>query len=276
MHTILPYSLATGGAVTDADMSATSDPEFTTRNSHFIFTEDYVLLAAAAFGATCTRQNMQVPHWNAIGRANIWPINTTSTTMKSPPQVSWFDRSPMDIPLMEEFQIKDTATGVAENDAAALVIAPANWNANLPQGLMTIDIRATLSSATLVSLAWVSAGVISLEQSLRGGVYSIISAECICTNGIFFRLIMPRQKMYKGRKLRPGWLCQNAAGDLEEARMQVNPFILGEWGRFHTFELPQVEIWAFTAGAQTAEVRLTLEYLGEAVSLLENWVGTGI
>jgi hypothetical protein len=70
---------------------------------------------------------------------------------------------------------------------------------------------------------------------------------------------------YNGRQLRPGGLIQNTAA--------LNPmpnqrFGFGEWGRFHTFELPSIQIYSDAAGG-TYEVRLELTYLGQSNSLLQ-------
>jgi hypothetical protein len=110
---------------------------------------------------------------------------------------------------------------------------------------------------------------ITLEQSLRGGVYSIVGADCFVAGCIAFRVIFPRQKLYSGRKLRPGSLCQNALGDFPPLLGQLQARYFGEWGRFHTFELPQVEVWGNAAGAATMEIRFHCLYLGTDLSLLE-------
>jgi hypothetical protein len=59
--------------------------------------------------------------------------------------------------------------------------------------------------------------------------------------------------------MRPGWLCNQALGDQDEARVRENPFCLGEWGRFWSVEMPQLEVYGSAAGAQTAELRLWLQ-----------------
>jgi hypothetical protein len=56
--------------------------------------------------------------------------------------------------------------------------------------------------------------------------------------------------------MRPGWLANNALGDLREARIGLNPFTFGEWGRFHTFEPPQMDFTGLGAGSPACEGRL--------------------
>lgn len=273
--TVLPYLLATGGSVTDTDMTAVADTEFTRRNNHFIFTEQYKLGAAVGMGANATRFNVSSPIWNAIGKFNIWPVMISSANILSPPRISWFYPNMPMLPVNEEVQVLATDTA-SENAMAFIFPFTPGHGRNLPANQLLIPVRAT-ASVTQVANGWSAPVVLTMEQSLRGGVYSLVGAECVAAASALFRLIFPRSRFYNGRKLRPGWLCQQAIGDLPEARMHIDPFYLGEWGRFHTFELPQVELYGAAATATiTAELRLWLAYLGQdMMSNLDGWVGQG-
>lgn len=273
--TVLPYTLATGGSVTDQDMSAVTDQEFSQRNSHFIFTEQYKLGAVVASGATLSRANIQIPTFNAVGRFNVWPIQLSSANVPSPPRMMWLWPQAPVIPQNEEFTVKATDT-VSENVCAALWLFTLGHNKNLPSNQLIIPVRCT-STITQVAGGWSAAGQLTFEQSLRGGVYSIIGAECVGSGTFLFRFIFPRGRAYQGRRIRPGWLAQQAIGDLPELRMHADPFTLGEWGRFHTFEPPQLEVFSIAGSASTAhELRLYLAYLGmDEMSLLDGWVGQG-
>jgi hypothetical protein len=272
MFTVLPYLLATGGSVVDTDMSAVADAVFTTRNSHYIFTEQYNLMAQVAMGATFTRANVQVPTWNAIGRFNVWPGMLSSANILSPPRVAWMDHAVTPIPMNEEYTVKMT-DGASENAMYFLWPATPGHTRNIPAGQLAIPVRAT-STITQVANGWAGPGTLSMEQSLRGGVYSIVGAECVGAASALFRLIFPRSRNYKGRYLRPGWLCQQAIGDLPEQRLHINPYYLGEWGRFHTFEQPQLEVYGAAATSSvTFELRLWLIYLGQdEATYLDGWV----
>lgn len=274
-HTLLPYTLATGGSVTDADMSAVSDQEFSQRNSHYIFTEDYRLQAAVAMGANATRFNIQVPTWNAVGRFNLWPLMASSANILSPPRVQWFDGALPVVPQNEEFTVKAT-DGTSENCAVFTILTTPGLSRNVPGNQLIIPVRITCT-ITQVAAAWAGPGTLTFEQSLRGGVYSVIGGECQGSGTAAWRLIFPRSRFYMGRRLRPGWLAQQAIGDLPDNRFQINPYYLGEWGRFHTFEPPQLEIFSIAGTSSTAhEIRLYLAYLGQDEgSLLDAWVAQG-
>lgn len=272
--TVLPYTLATGGSVTDQDMSAVTDPEFSQRNSHYIFTEQYMLLGALYMGANATRANIQVPTWNAIGRFNIWPVNLTSANNLSPPRIMWLKDAPPMIPVNEEYTVKATDTA-SENCAVLNWLFTPGWTRNLPAADITIPVRCT-STITQVSAGWSALGTLTFEQSLRGGVYSVIGAQVQGSGTIAFRLVFPRARYYHGRKLRPGFLCSQAIGDLPELYWYDQPFAFGEWGRFHTFEPPQMEVFSFGTSSTAHEIRLWLRYLGQGgTDALDSWVSQG-
>lgn len=272
--TILPYMIATGGNVVDLDMSAVADAEFAPRNNHIIFTEQYNCAALVGMGATATRFNVQIPQWNAIARFNIWPIMISSAKVLSPPRVMWHFPNTPSFPMNEEITVKATS-GASENVAAFLMPVTPGHTKNIPGNQQIIPIRAT-AAITQVANGWSAPLALTMEQSLRGGVYSIIGAECVCVNSSAFRLIFPSSRFYNGRRLRPGWLCQDVIGDLPDTRFHIDPYYLGEWGRFHSFELPQIEVYTIAASAGvTLELRLWLAYLGTDPSLLRAWASQG-
>jgi hypothetical protein len=263
MFTVLPYTVLTAGASTDLDMTFVSDAEFTGINNHARFTEEYQLLAAYVGGVTVTRANVQTPQYNAYSRFNLWPLNR-SLNIPNPPQTMWLDKTPVMLPRFEEITVKVTTTGVAEQDNVFLWLAKAPWNVNLPPSQIPFPLVARATSAvTLIANAWSALTALTFEQTLKGGTYSVIGASCQCANGQLFRLVFPRSFTAGTRKMRPGWLCNQALGDQDEARVRENPFCLGEWGRFWSVEMPQLEVYGSAAGAQTAELRLWLAKLSD-------------
>jgi hypothetical protein len=80
-------------------------------------------------------------------------------------------------------------------------------------------------------------------------------------NSHAFLLNFPRQPQVNGRKLFPGWVCNNAIGNIPYPQ---NRQWLGHWGTFHNFEPPTLSIWSTAAGAGTEEVRLDLVFHGDS------------
>lgn len=269
MFHILANTIATGGSVTDKDTPAAVDSEISQRNSHYILTEQYDLLAAALFGATITRANISVPTWNQVTKFNVWPPNR-NVAIPSPPQLdTWFDYPPP-LPMNEEIiaQITDTAS---EQATMFSWIAPhGNWTMNLPKGkgpLPIFEARVFFTASSITQNLWSGLQNITFEQSLRGGTYAVVGCEVQGTNLLAFRLVFPRAPIWHNRKLRPGGLCTTAIGDLMSYNLPKRQFSWGEWGRFSTFELPQMEFWINTTGTPAIECRLWLVWLSDSMDV---------
>jgi hypothetical protein len=268
MFCLLGYTGAPGAAAADFDLTALTDPDFSQRSGHYIFTEQYRLAAAAQVEASGVRATLLCPTWSAIGRMNIYPP-TRSAAPVSSTYVDLRTDWPVPLPLNEEFQAQTTNNaGAGTRSNVAIWLMTNDWTRNLPTGILPIMIRATVA-CTGVANAWSGPSTLTFEQSLRGGVYSIVGADAQVAGSIAHRAIFPRQKLYQGRKLRPGNLTLNAVGDFPPLYGQNQARIFGEWGRFHTFEPPQWEFWMNAAGAVTPELRMHLIYLGTELSLLE-------
>jgi hypothetical protein len=272
---LLDYNLSAAAAgASNSDMTAVSDPDFSQRNSHYIFTENYNLLGISLVGASVTRGRFQVPTWNAIGEFNIFNANR-SLQPPSNCQVDWYGAYPVPIPLNEEFQVQASNNlGMGtEIENAPFIIVTTDWSMNIPRGRMPILVRCSFT-VTPTANVWSGGQNITLSQSLRGGVYAVVGATVQGSNAVAFRIIFPRYKLYQGRKLRPGFLTQNAVGDVVNNQMNPWIFAMGEWGRFHTFELPQIEVLGTAANSTTYQAFLWLVYLGEDVSLLNYGAST--
>lgn len=256
--------------VANGDATAATDPELTQRNSHYLLTERYRVLAVYAAGPTMTRANIIAPLWNQITKFNIWPVNR-SANIPSPPQLDWWLLKPPPLPQNEEIQVQVTNTaGVADQNTVFLWLAPDNWTANLPAGrdpLPVFEARLTMTTAALTANAWSGLGTPTFEQSLRSGTYAIVGAVFQATNLMMARFVFPRAPTYRNRKLRPGYLATNAIGDLELQVLPENKFVWGEAGRFSTVELPQLEFWSNTAGAATLESRWWLVWINESTDV---------
>lgn len=266
---LLNYNVAAAAAGgTNVDLSAATDQDFSQRNSHYIFTEQYNLLAAAPVGVSVTRGRFQVPTWNAIGEFSLFNVNR-ALQPPSNPQVDLWIAYPPPVPTNEEFQIQlsNNLGAATEIENCPIWIATPDWNQNLPRGRLPILLRGSFTVTPTLN-AWSGPLAITFSQSPRGGVYSVCGATCQGSNAVAFRLIFPRYKLYMGRKLRPGALTQNAIGDALNQQEDPYRFAFGEWGRFHTFEPPQVELFGTAAAATTYQLFLWCVYLGEDPAFL--------
>jgi hypothetical protein len=107
----------------------------------------------------------------------------------------------------------------------------------------SLTIHAT-ASATLTALGW-TAVTFALDQSLDPGTYAIIGARCFSATGMFFRVI-PNMG---ASVYRPGSTMVQAYDGAEIGKARRGGW--GEWLRFATTNLPQIEV--FATSADTAE-----------------------
>lgn len=273
---LLNYNVtaATAGA-TNVDLTAATDPDFTARNGHYTFTEPYKLGAIMPVGVSVTTGRFQSPTWNALGE---WTIFNANRAISPPANPQWDSYMPVPppLPMNEEFQVQlsNNLGASTELENAGLLVLTNDWSPAIPRGIATGIFKATFTVTPTLN-AWSGGQAITLSANLRGGVYVVVGATVQGAHSAFFRIIFPRYRLYMGRKLRPGMPIQTAIGDQTSSQMMPWAMAMGEWGRFHTFELPQIEVFG-TAATSTAYVAfLWLVYLGEDPSLMQAGLGGG-
>lgn len=275
-HAMLVYNNPVAG-VNDAnvDMTAAIDPDFSQRNNHYIFTESYRLAKAWAVGASMIRARFQVPTWNAIGEWSIFNVNRSIEPTANSQCDSYLPFPPR-IPINEEFQVQDSNNlgASTEIENVGLQIITDDWSPQIPPGRFMLTVKTT-GTTTWTLNAWSGGVAITFSQSLRGGVYAVVGAQLQADDAAFFRLIFPRFKLYQGRKMRPGNIAQNAVGNVTQNQSYPWNLDMGEWGRFHTFELPQLDVFGTAADSTAWVLYLTLIFLGEDLSLLAGGMGGG-
>lgn len=272
-------SAATAGA-TNFDFTAATDSDFTQRNGHYTFTEDYNLAALAVVGASVTRGRIQSPTLNALGEVALFGSNRSATVPANPfvemfmPMNNWIN-----LPKNEEIQIQysNNLGAATEQETAILWLTTDDWSANLPTPAaapfnVTAKFRASFTLTPTVN-AWSGPQPIALSASLRNGVWSVVGAYVQGGNAAAWRIVFPKFKLYNGRKMRPGGIIQTAVGDMVPFNWPYGERIWGEFGRFHTFELPQIDIFGLTAASTTYQVFLDLVYLGTDIGLLAQGLG---
>lgn len=267
MFHLLNYTVNGGVNDVNVDMTASIDPVISQRNSHFIFTEQHRVLAFMGMGTSLLRVRANIPSWNAIVRHYVDPPNR-SATIPSNAQGQWFTEVPLQFPLNEEIAFEESNDLAMGNERENLFIwiAPPGWTRNVPQGRPISCLRFTASVAGVAN-AWSSLGGLTFSDTVRGGIYNVVGCEIFDAGTLAFRLLFPKAQMYAGRPLRPGTLCREAIGNVPFGMAFPGPWVWGSWGRFHTFEPPQLEVYANATGASTQEGRMYVVYEGEANTL---------
>lgn len=260
MFHLLAYEEDLASLATDSDLDAAVDGEFSQRNSHYIFTEQYNMLMACYLAPNATRARFNLPSINGIGRHQIWPLNR-SATVPSRPGIQDLRSYPLPLTINEELGIEGTNDdGVDADQAIALLwVAPPTWTPQLPRGLQRLTIAATVAP-TGVAVSWSAEAAITFLDNLRGGWYTIVGASVFDAGSYAYRFIFRNSATVNGRKLRPGVLAQEAIGNFPN-----EPFVggMGVFGHFHSFEPPTVQCFNLAAGATAGVLRLDVVYHGE-------------
>jgi hypothetical protein len=260
---LMAYSVTAGINDSNVDMSAVNDVIFTARNSHFIFSEPYELIAAMHMGTSALRVRTNWPSLNNFGRHQIWPVNRAAVP-PSYPRIDDYRMRPLRLPVNEEVAFEESGNlgAATEPETLSLWVAEPGRNYNVPQGAARLTVRATAAVARVAG-AWSGGGAITLSDALVGGWYAVVGAYCFDANLRMFRLIFPQYQSGQKRNYRPGSYATNATGNMETpGGPDFFNESLGVWGVFNTFELPQLEVFGDAAGASTQELRLSLVYLG--------------
>jgi hypothetical protein len=269
MFHLLAWGATTAAAAGTNDLTAFIDAEFSQRNSHYLFSEQYYMIAAAEYGVEATNAFLLSPTLNAITQFAIWPINVSKTSA-SPPRMDFWFKSPVPLPQNEEIQFEQVQTAAVADQVTGLMwIATQGWTPKIPVGLPPIpvfDVAITFTP-TLVLNAWSTPALMTLAQNLRGGTYAVVGAEFEGANVVACRIIFPQAFIYQGRRLRPGTVASNALGDLPSVYGSVGPLVFGQWGQFTTAELPMIEATGAVAGAVACVGRLRLVRVSESINI---------
>lgn len=258
-------SLNAGAAATLQDVPAVADTVFSTQsssgNNHFIYTDDIVLIGLAAHGATVTAHEMFSPSLQPYG--NFYnPYFGVTAAPGNYPRIMDFKGNPFSMPKFEQIQQQIT-TSAAGACHAYTWLGGRGWSNRITKGTQRSFLSMT-ATPTNVARSWSGLSQVTFTNQPRGGWYVIHSIICIDANAVAyaFRVFFPRMPGFDGtgRVMRPGDLCQQAAGNLITPNWS---FHLGDWGAFHSFEPMQVETFGNAAGATSLTLYADVDYMGQ-------------
>lgn len=276
-HTMVYNDTAAAAGGSNVDFTAAVDSVFTQRGTvgHYTFTIPLKLARVFGVGASLTVGRFQCPTWNAIGQFSIFNVNRSATVPTNPQFDDYLDYLPS-LPLNEEFQVQfsNNLGSSTEVESAVLQVLSGDWSPQLPAGQFRLKATFTFT-VTPTANAWSGPQVITLSSNLRNGVYSVCGFQCQGANSLAARIIFPTQKPYLGRLFRPGNIMQAAIGNQAPQMIGRDWSDLGELGRFHTFELPQIEVFGLTASSTAYTAFVDLIYLGMELTYLTNWAASG-
>jgi hypothetical protein len=249
-----------------ADTVAVVDNQFSVRNNHYIFTDQYELVGAAALGASLTAAQIDSPTIDATNPMQIYPLNAAALSWSTNPNILDLRDAPIQIPTNEEvkFQIAGGAGG-AEADFGVLFLryrGPGDITYPIMPGTLANPRFIAIFTVTLVHTigTWSAFGAMTFTNQLRGGAYKVNALQMINAKAILGRVLFVKQPPVAGRRVYPCFLTDTTYGNVPFDR---RPTWLGGLGIFNQFELPQISCFATaTQGSATYTGYADLTYMG--------------
>lgn len=247
------FASAKTDSTANETVTAVADPALTTTaNGGFLMPQDLQCIAGQAMNDTVTDARFSVPSLRTLGLPYIDPLLQTATMATGDKYAKWRETGPL-------FRKNDELIAQMSNGASTVDTAfMAAW---LRRSFMPVPPgpRTTLvatASVTLVAKAW-ALKPLTFAQIPPTGDFAVVGMHAYGTNGVFARLVFPANTTW-----RPGCPCYQAL-TTADADPMFRFGRLGEWGRFHSVNLPQIEVLGDTAGAQTITCLLDLVMLSQ-------------
>lgn len=240
------------GAKTDSTANQAipivSDPALTPLTaSQYLIPEDYDVFGAWAANDTITRARIVTESLRTLGLPEIYPLNVVAEPTL-PLSIDWRLTDPINLVRNDSLSIEcSNGASAADFAWAAAYLRRKGGAVPVPNGPRTT--LSGTSTQTLVANALTSGGI-TFDQTPPVGTYEVIGLKVVCADAWAARLIFPA-----GQQLRPGVMTGETVAGFEYLQMERHGK-LGAWGRFHSVNLPQLEILGHTAGAETARVYL--------------------
>lgn len=247
------FAAAKTDSTANETVTAVADPALpTTQNGGFLMPQDLQCIAGQAMNDTVTDARFSVPSLRTLGLPYIDPLLQTATMATADKYAKWRDSGPLF--RKNDELIAQMSNGVSTVDTAFMGAWLRRAFMPVPPGPRT----SLTVSATVVAVAkqWVLKPL-TFAQIPPVGDYAVIGMHAWMTNGVFARLVFPANTTW-----RPGCPCYQSLTTADAFPM-FRFGNLGEWGRFHSVNLPQIEVLGDTAGSQTFNAVLDVVMLSQ-------------
>jgi hypothetical protein len=263
---ILAYGANNAAAAALVDTPYIPDPSFGPQNGHILLYEDYELDAIFLSGASLTAAQLFTPQLNALNVPQIYPPNL-SLKVPSNPQVMDLRDYPLQLPKNAQIacQLSNNLAMGNEWEFALIFMSPYGQPRPLPTPAAPYGALGRIRALFTVTVAltagvWSPLAQIAVPNLIMQGTWAIVGAELIVSDGTAARVTFPRPPMFGARVLRPGFVCNQAYGNIP---LMKGPKWMGTYGYFDTTEFPYLEILAnTTVGSATYTGYLDLVFMG--------------
>lgn len=231
-------SIANGSVFLQVNAVA-PDPFSNPQNNNYVIGDLQYIVGASHYGADAQRAQLRSPTLVQVFNADIVPVRKAALAANVFP--NWFDLSDSPLKLKNSEQLSIYAiqgNAGAQREYIAVLLAdgplkPVSGN------FWTVRFTGT---TTLVADAWTTC-VMTAEQNLQVGTYTVVGARCKTATGVYFRVGT------QGYPWRPG----GAVGS-DDAFPDPPNQRLGGWGQWFTFKNTQtIALDVLATAGDTAE-----------------------
>jgi hypothetical protein len=228
MYHVVGYTANTFG-VNNFDMAPIPDDIIAISNGHYLPHMPLQFYGGWLSGTLMSAIRLVTPRSRQIVPPPLYPIQGTTLP---PDRPHIFDRRNNSFTLnaVEEVSMQVNLGGAAN----ALSYAIMFWGQSLDP-VPTGDIYALHGTATTAAVAntW-STVVVTWDQTIPAGTYTIIGSQHVSTNAIAHRWI------FKNQILRPGFISQTALTNISDPSVYYGGW--GSFGSFNTYTYPSVQV----------------------------------
>lgn len=247
MHHTIAWT-ANASNTTEVDLTPVADPVIpVTAANHFLPQKDQPILYIGAASPNLQRARITTPSLALVTTPFIQPINQAAT-FGIPQRLADYSAQPLMLRALEEIALLVTQTGGAAEFVTGVAGLLYQFVPPMPGTVWTL--RGTSSTAA-VARVWTQLTV-TWQNQLPTATFAVVGNVHFSANAMASRLIFENQVP------RPGSLSIQSLTNFNDRLFDgSSPETLGEWGRFHNYIMPLVEVLCNAADA-THEVYLDI------------------
>jgi hypothetical protein len=242
------FSASVAASQANLAMAPITDGILTILSNGYVVPQTAKVLWGYYGGVGALRARINTPKYRYVGYPSILGVNYT-VAPPSPMNIEDWSEFPLMVDPVDAIvmEVSTDATGTSQMYAAL------NFSfGNMPYSPAPVYCLRATAAITNVANVWGS-GSLTFDQTLPSGHYVICGMDCVATDVLFARLIIP------GSVWRPG--CVARATDQAITNYVMRPAHNGCLGEFDSINVPNLEIMG-PVGSTAQEVFLYVQRTG--------------
>lgn len=234
VHHTLAYR-ASIADVTATDVTPVTDTIMNVQNGHFIPSSDMMLMYGYYGAAGATRARLVSASLRQITTPYIRPTSLAIVPGVQQHIADW-RRNPLKLRALEELELEAFQTSGGAGVVVGILGVSLSGITPMPSG----DVYTMRGTGTTTNVAggWTPCAI-TWQDILPNGVYAVVGLEYIGVTALAARLV------FEGDYYRPGCVAAGLGTSQPDSMFRMGG--LGQWGRFNSNRMPNVECLANAA-----------------------------